>query len=125
MHRRHEAGVLLVALTVGLTTQPAAAASGYSSDKTKPDLSAALAAFNYRWRANGKADLSGTVKDVVTLAWNDRVASWVNQNATSAQRFRACRTPSTARRTAAATTSRSPSPTDWANGSARSTSRAA
>lgn len=89
MHRRRAAGVLLVALTVGLTTQPAAAASGYSSDKTKPDLSAALAAFNYRWRANGKADLSGTVKDVVTLAWNDRVASWVNQNATSAQRFRA------------------------------------
>ena len=89
MHRRRAAGVLLVALTVGLTTQPAAAASGYSSDKTKPDLSAALAAFNYRWRASGKADLSGTVKDVVTLAWNDRVASWVNQNATSAQRFRA------------------------------------
>ena len=53
MHRRRAAGVLLVALTVGLTTQPAAAASGYSSDKTKPDLSAALAAFNYRWRASG------------------------------------------------------------------------
>ena len=47
MHRRRAAGVLLVALIVGLTTQPAAAASGYSSDKTKPDLSAALAAFNY------------------------------------------------------------------------------
>ncbi len=61
MHRRRAAGVLLVALTVGLTTQPAAAASGYSSDKTKPDLSAALAAFNYGWSANGKADLSGTV----------------------------------------------------------------
>lgn len=61
----------------------------YASDSSKPQLSAALGGFKKLWRSSGKRDLRGSVKDVATLQWNDRVTSWINQNATEQQRFRA------------------------------------
>ena len=57
MHRRRAAGVLLVGLTVGLTTQPAAAASGWGSRRVlepraaatrEPKTSAARSEFEAR-----------------------------------------------------------------------------
>ncbi len=67
----------------------AGAATSYPSDTAKPDLAAALGGFQLRFASSGKNNLHGSVKDVSSLQWNDRVASWINQNASSMQKFRA------------------------------------
>ena len=71
------------------TTSLAGGATSYPSDKEKPVVKASLDGFALRWKSSGRNDLHGTVKDAATLQWNDRVTSWINQNATAAQRFRA------------------------------------
>lgn len=79
--------VATIALWAG--SMPAAQAARYPSDSRKPDLTAALSGFKQLWRSSGRNDLRGTVKAAERLQWNDRVASWINQNATAPQQFRA------------------------------------
>lgn len=62
---------------------------GYASDLTKPDAAAIVAGFRTVWRSSGADDKHGKVLNAAQLAWNDRVASWINQHATRAQKFRA------------------------------------
>ena len=86
----HLAGVTAAGLGLSLiASSVAGAAASYPSDASKPDLKAALAAFELRWDSSGRDDLHGRVKDAGVLAWNDRLTSWINTNATAAQRFRA------------------------------------
>ncbi|MFT4110266.1 phosphatase PAP2 family protein [Propionicimonas sp.] len=68
---------------------PSAQAAGYDSDATKPNLVAGLSGYSDLWQSSGTNDLHGTVKNTKALQWNDRVTSWINQNATSGQQFRA------------------------------------
>ncbi|WP_027586773.1 hypothetical protein [Acidipropionibacterium thoenii] len=58
-----------------------ASAAGYPSDSTPPDLVSALGGYFSVWQPSGANDLHGTVKDPGTLQWNDRLTSWINQNA--------------------------------------------
>lgn len=67
----------------------ASAAGTYPSDTIKPDLVPALSGFNQLWRSSGTNDLHGTVLDAATLRRNDQLTSWINQHATSDQKFRA------------------------------------
>lgn len=66
-----------------------ASAASYASDSHKPDLLSVLSEFNGYWKSSGTNDLHGTVLNTSVLQWNDRVTSWINQNATAAQQFRA------------------------------------
>ncbi len=66
-----------------------ASAAGYPSDSTPPDLVSALGGYFSVWQPSGANDLHGTVKNPGTLQWNDRLTSWINQNATKDQQFRA------------------------------------
>ncbi|MFT4294924.1 MAG: phosphatase PAP2 family protein [Micropruina sp.] len=84
--------------SVAVTQQPTPSAppasspaqTGHFSSDTRPkDLAAVLGGFKQLWLSSGKDDLHGTVKDAATLQWNDRLASWINQNATPAQQLRA------------------------------------
>ncbi|MCI1749311.1 MAG: hypothetical protein LKI24_15395 [Acidipropionibacterium sp.] len=77
------AGASLVA------TGGVASAAGYPSDDTPPDLISALSGYDSAWQPSGANDLHGTVKDAATLQWDDRLTSWINQNATKDQQFRA------------------------------------
>ncbi|WP_257476817.1 hypothetical protein [Acidipropionibacterium jensenii] len=67
----------------------AASTAGHPSDDTPPDLVSALGGYFSVWQPSGANDLHGTVKDPTTLQWNDRLTSWINQNATKDQQFRA------------------------------------
>ncbi|PWJ27305.1 PAP2 superfamily protein [Branchiibius hedensis] len=86
--RRLLAGTSLLATGLLFTSTGLAAAGTYPSD-TKPDILPALSGFNTLWQSSGVNDLHGTVLDSRTLQWNDRLASWINQNATKSQQFRA------------------------------------
>lgn len=70
---------------------PAALADSpsYPSDSHTPDLISLLGGYNDLWASSGKNDLHGTVLDQSTLEHNDQLTSWINQNATSSQQFRA------------------------------------
>ncbi|AFV90701.1 Acid phosphatase [Acidipropionibacterium acidipropionici ATCC 4875] len=72
-----------------LSSAGIAHAAGYPSDDNPPDLLTALGGYNALWTSTGKNDLHGTVRDAKTLQWNDRLTSWINQNATKRQQFRA------------------------------------
>ena len=72
-----------------LSSAGVAHAAGYPSDDNPPDLLTALGGYNALWTSTGKNDLHGTVRDAKTLQWNDRLTSWMNQNATKRQQFRA------------------------------------
>ncbi len=61
----------------------------FSSDAQPSNLSAAFSGFGQLWLSSGKNDLRGTVKNDTQLEWNDRLSSWINQNATPVQKFRA------------------------------------
>lgn len=78
------AGIVGLALLAPVGTADAA---GYASDREKPSLTGLLVGFRDLWRPSGT--LRGTVRNSGQLAWNDRMVSWINQNATPAQRFRA------------------------------------
>jgi hypothetical protein len=81
--------VALVAGATALTSTGVAHATDYPSDTTKPDLVKILAGYYDAWQPSGKHDLHGTVVDPATMNWNDRVTSWINQNSTRGQQFRA------------------------------------
>lgn len=83
------AGTSLLATGLLFASTGLASATGYPSDTTKPDILPALSGFNTLWQSTGVNDLHGTVLDAKTLQWNDRLASWINQNATKNQQFRA------------------------------------
>ena len=68
---------------------PAAAAPG---DDSEPDLVTLLDGFADLWTSDGTNDLHGKVLDGATLARNDRVVVWINNNATVAQQFSALQT---------------------------------
>ncbi|MFJ3384383.1 MULTISPECIES: phosphatase PAP2 family protein [unclassified Curtobacterium] len=83
------ATVAAIATSLVIGTPLAATAAGYPSDTTKPDLTSLLSGYDSFWKSSGVNDLHGTVLDAATLAKNDELASWINQNATPAQQFRA------------------------------------
>ena len=83
------AAVLVTTIGLSATVLPPAWAGGYPSDEAKPNLAAALAGYSSLWKSSGKNDGHGKVKNTTVLRWNDRVVSWVNQQATPQQRFRA------------------------------------
>lgn len=87
--RRVTAGLVVATACSLLASAGAANATTYPSDTYKPDLVPALTGFNALWTPSGSNNLQGTVKDATTLKWNDRLASWINQNATSDQKYRA------------------------------------
>lgn len=83
----------VVALTTAiLIAAPVATASAtptYPSDATPPDLISLLAGFDHYWTSDGSNDLHGTVNNASVLAYNDKLAVWINQNATQAEKFKA------------------------------------
>ncbi len=81
--------VALVAGATALTSSGVARAADYPSDTTKPDLVKILDGYYKAWQPSGKHDLHGTVVDPTTTNWNDQVTSWINQNSTRNQQFRA------------------------------------
>jgi hypothetical protein len=76
------------AVVLGGTSLPAHA-DGFPSDSTHPDLVSLLSGFGQLWQSDGKGDLHGTVKDATTLAHNDQMAVWINNNATAKQQLTA------------------------------------
>lgn len=74
--------------TATATPAPTATTS-YPSDSTAPDLVPLLAGYQQLWTPSGKSDLHGTVLNGKTLAQNDALAVWINNNATKSQQFRA------------------------------------
>ncbi|MCD5311303.1 phosphatase PAP2 family protein [Kineosporia babensis] len=76
---------VLTAATLTLATPAGAEAA----PAVEPDLGPALAGFSELWTASGKGDLHGRAKNQKVLARNDRLAVWINRNATEAQQFRA------------------------------------
>ena len=66
-----------------------AQAAEYPSDSTQPDLVKALQGYYNAWQPSGKHDMHGTVVNPRVTNWNDRVTSWINQNSTKDQQFRA------------------------------------
>lgn len=72
-------------LTV-LVATGAQAATAYPSDTTPPDLVSLLQGYGAYWTPDPQQPLHGAVKDAAGLAWNDELASWINQNATPAER---------------------------------------
>lgn len=71
------------------TPLAANAATTYPSDTTAPDLVPLLSGYDQLWTSSGVNDLHGTVLDKKTLEQNDKLAVWINNNASSAQKFRA------------------------------------
>ncbi|MFT4297028.1 MAG: phosphatase PAP2 family protein [Micropruina sp.] len=83
------AGVAALTLLASGAAAPAQAVTTFPSDDAKPDQIAALSGYSDLWQTSGQNDLHGTVKNGPALQWNDRVTSWINQNATAKQQFRA------------------------------------
>jgi membrane-associated phospholipid phosphatase len=81
--------VAAVATALVIGSPLAAQAVGYPSDSAKPDLVSLLNGYDQYWKSSGTNDLHGTVLDAATLAKNDQLTSWINQNATKAQQLKA------------------------------------
>ena len=83
--------VAVVAATVTALSVPtaASAAAPYPSDSTPPDLVPLLSGFSDFWQSDGLKDLHGTVVDPAVLARNDELVTWINNNATPEQQFKA------------------------------------
>ncbi|WP_082517955.1 phosphatase PAP2 family protein [Curtobacterium sp. Leaf183] len=84
-------GVTVAAIATSLVIgNPLVAnAATYPSDTAKPDLVSLLSGYDSFWKSSGANDLHGTVVSGATLAQNDQLTSWINQNATKAQQFTA------------------------------------
>lgn len=80
---------VLLCLTVVVPQGTAQARTGFASDRDKPSLTRLLVGYRMVWQPSGAVDKHGRVKREKQLQWNDRIASWINQHATRAQRFRA------------------------------------
>ena len=79
-----------LALTIALLAPSTARAQApFPSEDDKPKLAAVLVGFRTVWRSSGDDDLTGRVRNAQQLLWNDRLTSWINQHATTAQKFRA------------------------------------
>lgn len=76
-------------VTSGVLPGALAADTSYPSDTHKPDLVSLLSGYNDLWQPSGDNDLHGTVLNTSVLERNDQLTSWINQNATSKQQFRA------------------------------------
>lgn len=84
------ATVAAIATALVIGTPVVANAAGYPSDSAKPDLVSLLNGYDAFWTSSGANDLHGTVLgDGATLKQNDQLTSWINQNATAAQQFKA------------------------------------
>jgi membrane-associated phospholipid phosphatase len=84
-------GVVVTAVAAALVVgSPSLAdAATYPSDTTPPDLVSLLSGYDALWTSSGTNNLHGTVDDAATLAKNDQLAVWINNNATPAEQFRA------------------------------------
>ncbi|UFS58240.1 phosphatase PAP2 family protein [Subtercola endophyticus] len=87
------AAAAALALFVGIPSA-ANAAAPYPSDPTSPNstvpnLITLLGGYNALWQSSGTNDLHGTVKDADVLAQNDKLAVWINTNATADEQFKA------------------------------------
>ena len=65
----------------------AVAAAPYPSDTTRPDIVPLLSGYSSYWTPSGLNDLHGTVDDAATLQRDDALTVWINQHATSAEKF--------------------------------------
>ena len=74
------------AIVVG-TPSLATAATPYPSDATPPDLLPLLSGYSAIWKADAGNTLHGTVVNAKTLERDDRLAVWINRNATASQRL--------------------------------------
>lgn len=63
------------------------AAAPYPSDTTAPDLISLLSGYDAIWKADAGNTLHGTVENAKTLERDDRLAVWINQHATTAERL--------------------------------------
>jgi membrane-associated phospholipid phosphatase len=88
--RTRRAGfAVLAAATLAVAIPGTASAATYPSDTAPPNLISLLGSYNSFWSSTGVNDLHGTVLDAKTLAHDDQMTVWINQHATSAQRFKA------------------------------------
>lgn len=89
--RRPVLRATITATVVGacLAATAGTARAAYPSDGHAPDLIPLLSGYSTAWKPSGSNDLHGTVEDAKTLRWDDRLTSWINQNATKDQQFRA------------------------------------
>ncbi|MBT0768158.1 phosphatase PAP2 family protein [Kineosporia sp. J2-2] len=88
--RRVGVSVLAAAsLALAVPSAASAATTTYPSDSAAPDLVSLLYGYNSYWVSSGVNDLHGTVKNAAVLGRDDALTVWINQNATTAQRFKA------------------------------------
>ncbi len=92
--RTRRAGLLAAVAAASLlvtaaTSSADTATASYASDTAKPDLVANLSGYTNLWQPSGLSNLQGTVKNATTMQRNDQLTSWINQNATKQQQFRA------------------------------------
>lgn len=79
----------VVAATAVLALIAPAASNAAPVAPTAPNLVPLLSGFSSYWNSDGKNDLHGTVVNATVLARNDELTSWINQHATSSEKFRA------------------------------------
>ena len=82
--------MVVAAVTAALAIPSAAVAA--PSDDSQHGLVTLLDGFADLWTSDGTNNLHGTVLDGPTLARNDQVVVWINNNATAAQQFSALQT---------------------------------
>ncbi|MFZ4896511.1 glycoside hydrolase family 97 catalytic domain-containing protein [Plantibacter sp. Mn2098] len=80
--------VVISSLLVGANSLSAQAAT-YPSDNDHPNLVSLLDGFGQLWQRDSSTPLHGQVKDAPTLAYNDEMAVWINNHATSEQQLKA------------------------------------
>ena len=83
------ASALLAAAVVTAVVTSPSSPLGAARGTASPNLTALLAGYSEFWMASGRGDLQGTVDDAAVLQRDDELAVWINQNATSGERFRA------------------------------------
>lgn len=79
----------LVTATGVIATSLVAGAPAQAADPGAPDITKLLHGYDQLWTPSGKNDLHGTVVNARALQHDDMLTSWINQNATKAQQFRA------------------------------------
>jgi hypothetical protein len=80
--------VLAVTVPATATAAPAAPAT-FPSDSARPNLASVLSGYGAVWAPNGAGHLHGKVLNKKIAARDDKLAVWINRNATAAQQFKA------------------------------------
>jgi hypothetical protein len=87
--KRHALGAGVVAAALVATVPAAAGSASAATLPPAPNLITLLSGFNKFWKSDGTNNLHGTVLNRNVLEYNDKLAVWINNNATKTQQFHA------------------------------------